>query len=227
DVLEHRHRAEEGEVLEGAADAERGDGVPGHPEERLRAEEDVAALALVQPRQAIEERRLAGAVRADQPDDLPGSDVERDAVERHDAAEAHANVPHAQQSARFRCLDPLLLERPTDCSCEACVLRNLPAVAKRACCCGTCSLETVPRIASECRTMQNDRQPWGEGFRATRFRASGLRRRTGSWPRRSRSASSPASCAPESRSAPRPSSSSSSASIAPPCARASAFWSSR
>src|SRR6185503_17623983 len=53
-----------------------------------------------------EEGGLAGAVRADQADDLSRRDVERDAVERHDPAEAHADLAHAQERL-CRLLQPI------------------------------------------------------------------------------------------------------------------------
>jgi hypothetical protein len=96
DVVEHRHAAEQGEVLEGAADAERRDPVARHLQQRARAEQDFAAVALVEARQAVEERGLAGAVRPDQPDDVARRDIEGDPVQRDDAAEADADLLHAQ-----------------------------------------------------------------------------------------------------------------------------------
>ncbi len=66
------------------------------PEQRHAVERDVAAIALVEPRDAVEERGLAGAVRADQADDAPGRDIEGDPVKGDDAAETHGNVLHAQ-----------------------------------------------------------------------------------------------------------------------------------
>jgi len=74
-----------------------------HGEERLPIEGDVAAVALVETRDAVEKRRLAGAVRADQADDASRCDVERYAVERNDAAETHSHVLHAQQRLPSLC----------------------------------------------------------------------------------------------------------------------------
>ncbi len=84
----HRHGAEQAEILEGAADAERGDAVARRLEQRAPLEADRAAVEAIEPGQAVEQRRLAGAVGPDQAEDLAGRDVERDAVERDDAAEA-------------------------------------------------------------------------------------------------------------------------------------------
>ena len=63
-------RAEQRQVLERAADAERGDAVRRRLEQRAALERDPALAERVEARQAVEQRRLAGAVRADQADDL-------------------------------------------------------------------------------------------------------------------------------------------------------------
>src|SRR5262249_29532024 len=89
DILEHAHGAEERQVLERAPDAEGGDPVSRHLEERPVLEQDAAALGAIEPREAVEERGLAGAVRTDEAANLALAYVERHAVERHDAAEAH------------------------------------------------------------------------------------------------------------------------------------------
>ena len=65
-------------------------------EEVAILERDGAGGWLVEPAQAVEKRGLARAIEADEPHDLPGLDVEGDVVERHDAAEAHAQVTHLQ-----------------------------------------------------------------------------------------------------------------------------------
>jgi hypothetical protein len=98
DVVEHAHPGEQGDVLEGPADAEGGDAMARHLQQRMAVERHRAAVALVQPRQAVEERGLAGAVGADQPGDLPGLDAEGDAVEGDDAAETDRHVRHLEQS---------------------------------------------------------------------------------------------------------------------------------
>ena len=65
-------RAEQRQVLEGAADAEVGDAVARHARAASApANAMLAAVALVEARQAVEQRGLAGAVRTDQADDLP------------------------------------------------------------------------------------------------------------------------------------------------------------
>ena len=60
--------------------------------EILLLEQDGAFLRLVEPAQAVEERGLAGAVGADEAADRAALDLERNAVERHDPAEADADL---------------------------------------------------------------------------------------------------------------------------------------
>src|SRR6185295_8549469 len=75
------------------------DAVARNPEQGTAVEKDIAAAALIQARQAIEERGLARAVGPDEADDAAGRHVEGDIVERDDAAKANADVLHAQQRA--------------------------------------------------------------------------------------------------------------------------------
>ena len=97
DVVEHAHVVEQRHVLERPADADFRNGVAGLAEDRASFKEDVAAVGDVEPREAIEERRLAGAVGADEADDLPRRNVKRYAVEGDNAAEAHRDVLNAQK----------------------------------------------------------------------------------------------------------------------------------
>ena len=96
-VLAHAHAAKERQVLERAADAERGDAVRRCLEKRAPLEGDPALAERVEARQAVEHRRLAGAVRADEADDVAAPHDERDAVERDDPAEAHRDVLDLEQ----------------------------------------------------------------------------------------------------------------------------------
>src|SRR5262249_54144465 len=64
-------------------------------------EQNAAALGAVEPRETIEERGLSRAVRADEAANLALTHVEGDAVERHDAAEAHREVAHPDKRARL------------------------------------------------------------------------------------------------------------------------------
>ena len=76
DVVEHLMRAEQREVLEGAADAERGDAVARHLRAAAGRRTRCAAVAVVEAGQAVEQGGLAGAVGADQAGDLARRDVE-------------------------------------------------------------------------------------------------------------------------------------------------------
>ena len=99
-VVEHGHRPEELDVLERARDAAPDDAVRRRVQQALAVEVELARVGLVEPRDHVEERRLAGAVRADQPDDLALLDVERDVVDRDDAAEAAGDVADGEQRHR-------------------------------------------------------------------------------------------------------------------------------
>ena len=96
-VVEHGLRAEQRQVLEGAADADLGDAMRRPVEQRAPLEQDVAAIGGVEPADAVEQRRLAGAVRPDEPEDLAGLDREGDAVERDNAAETQCDVADFEQ----------------------------------------------------------------------------------------------------------------------------------
>ena len=97
DVLPHRHGSEQRQVLKRAADAERGNAVRPRVDDWRAFEQDAAFVERIQPRQAIEQRRLARAIRADQPDDVAGLHRKRHAIECRDAAEAHRHAIDAQQ----------------------------------------------------------------------------------------------------------------------------------
>ena len=97
DVLDHRHRRKQLDVLEGARDAAPDDPVGGRAKERLAVEEHVARIRLVEPSDDVEGRRLPCAVRADQSDDAPLVDVQRDVLERDDPGEAKPDVSQREQ----------------------------------------------------------------------------------------------------------------------------------
>ncbi len=96
-VLEHRHRAEELDVLERPRDALAHDLERGLLEERRSVEQHVPGVRLVETRDDVERRRLAGAVRPDEARDVALLDVERDAVEGDDSAEAQGDVPYLEE----------------------------------------------------------------------------------------------------------------------------------
>src|SRR5262245_46609277 len=88
-VLQHGHPAEEALILEGARDADGGDGVRRQGCEVPAAviEGESAGGRPVNPRDHVEHGGLARAVRTDQPDDLPFLHAEVEAVERPEAPE--------------------------------------------------------------------------------------------------------------------------------------------
>src|SRR5262249_59005983 len=100
DVLEHGHALEQGQVLEGAPDAELGDAVARCPQQRMAREDDLARVRRVEAAQAVEQRRLAGAVRPDEPNDLALVHGEGDLVEGDDASESYGYVLDIQDWSR-------------------------------------------------------------------------------------------------------------------------------
>ena len=88
DVVEHRHAAEQRDVLEGAGDAEMGGMRRRHVRQPLAAEGDAAFLRHVDAVDDVEHRALAGAVRADDGADLVLEHIEGDVGQRLHAAEA-------------------------------------------------------------------------------------------------------------------------------------------
>ena len=96
-VIEHRLRRKQSEVLEGAADADLGDAVGRPPQHRAALEQDIAAVWRVEPADAVEQSRLASTVRSDEAQDLALLDRKGDAVERDNAAEPERDVPDFQQ----------------------------------------------------------------------------------------------------------------------------------
>ena len=97
DVLHHRERREQREVLEGPPDAQRGHAVGAEAEDRPAREQDRALVGCVELAHAVEERGLPRAVRTDEADDLTIADVEGDVIQRDDAAETHRDVTNGQQ----------------------------------------------------------------------------------------------------------------------------------
>ena len=97
-VLDGGHAREQADVLEGAADAERGDLVGAQPERRgVPAEGHGALLGHVDPGEDVEERRLAGPVGPDDRGDVPFLEREVDRVQGGQPAEALAHGPGLEQ----------------------------------------------------------------------------------------------------------------------------------
>ncbi len=106
EVLQDRGVLEELDVLEGARDAAPGDLVRRHARDVLVAEDEPARARIVDPRDEVEDGRLAGAVRTDDREDLALRDVEAHAVDGANAAEVdHEPVrgeePHRRRSERM------------------------------------------------------------------------------------------------------------------------------
>src|SRR5690606_14135966 len=96
-VLDGRHAIEQAHMLEGAHHAPPGDLVAGETVDGLATETDGTARRPVEAADAVEHRGLAGAVGADDGQDLAVADVERHAIDRLQAAKAHAEVADFQQ----------------------------------------------------------------------------------------------------------------------------------
>src|SRR5882672_1825365 len=122
DVVEHAHALEEGDVLEGARDAERRH--VGRPQARAvgAGEADTALGGLVEAADDVEQRGLAGAVGADDGQDLAALDLEAHLVQRHQRAEAHADgldleqrpaIVHGLATSRMRTSARMVPERPS------------------------------------------------------------------------------------------------------------------
>ncbi len=100
DVLGHRHRLDQHEVLVDHADAE-GDGVVGARDAaHLAVDQHVARVGRVEAVGDAHGGRLAGAVLADEGVDGARLDLEVDAVVRQDAAEALGDVAKLQHALR-------------------------------------------------------------------------------------------------------------------------------
>src|SRR5262249_4585542 len=84
-IVEDRHAAEQGEVLECAADAGIDDPVRRDFENAAALDQDIAAGRRVETTEAVEQRRLAGAGPPAQTEQLASSAIEPHALERHDA----------------------------------------------------------------------------------------------------------------------------------------------
>src|SRR4051812_15202997 len=97
---------EEGGRLERAPEALAGPSGGGERRDRLAEQLELPARGH-EAADRVHERRLAGAVGADEPDDLARSDRDRDAVDRGDAAEAHASVLDAERRGVERERGPL------------------------------------------------------------------------------------------------------------------------
>jgi len=97
DVVEHAHVVEQRQVLESAADAERGPCVRIEARDVAPSIEKLALGRTVAAGDAVDDRGLPGAVWADDRKQLALADRETDIGERAHAAEAQGNGAHFQQ----------------------------------------------------------------------------------------------------------------------------------
>ncbi len=97
DVVEHRHRPKEHDVLEGADDSDGGDAVCGLTQQVGSVEDDAPGIRVVEPRDDVERGRLARSVRADQPCDLALVGGERNGVQSDETAEPQRHVLDGKQ----------------------------------------------------------------------------------------------------------------------------------
>src|SRR5579871_5485322 len=86
DIVEYRHAAEQGEVLECAAYADIDDPVGRNLENAVAFKQDIAGAWRIEATEAVEQRRLARTIWPDQTEQLPRREIKRHAIERNDAA---------------------------------------------------------------------------------------------------------------------------------------------
>jgi len=106
EVVEHGHAPEQGDVLEGARDAELGEPARGQVGDVASLERDAAAVRMVEAADHVEDGRLAGAVGADDRQDLALLGLERHPRHGLHAAERLGRLAdleeRAHDSHRFR-----------------------------------------------------------------------------------------------------------------------------
>ena len=100
EVVEHRHPAEQGDVLEGARDSQPRPRRRTHADDVVAVEDDATLLRPVYAADAIEQAGLAGAVRSD--DGVQGAvgDRKADVGKSGDAAEAQQETRDVQEGGR-------------------------------------------------------------------------------------------------------------------------------
>jgi hypothetical protein len=89
-VVEHRQLLEQGRLLEGAHEAERGDAAGAQARDVPSLEQHPSRRGRVEAADDVEGGGLAGAVRTDQAADLAPLDREREIVDRAEAAKPPA-----------------------------------------------------------------------------------------------------------------------------------------
>src|SRR5215213_3525005 len=96
-VVQCRHAAEQGHVLEGPGDPLSSSKRWLHARSCLAAERDSSRLRVVESVDYVQHRRLAGTVWTDDGSDLSTPDIKRNIADCVDAAEAERDVLHREQ----------------------------------------------------------------------------------------------------------------------------------
>jgi hypothetical protein len=96
-ILEHRHRLEQGEILEGASNPERRDMIRSQRHERPIFEENLAPGWGIEPTETVKEGRFTRAVRANEANNVPLCHLKRDAIQSDDTPELDGQILDAQE----------------------------------------------------------------------------------------------------------------------------------
>ena len=107
DVVQHAHAPEEGQVLEGAGDAQGGDAVGPQVGDVPPLEEDAAPLGMVVAADGVDEGGLAGAVGADDGQDLAPVGLEAHPAQGVHPAERQVHILHFEQRRLCHLCPPL------------------------------------------------------------------------------------------------------------------------
>ena len=126
DVLAHRQRAEQFELLEGPPEAEPGATVRREPADVAFVEQDLPSLRFAHPGDHVEQSRLARPVRTDQPGDPSCRRRQGHTGERRNPTEANAHLPdfkrhenlHRPETTSVRRQPWLLVRAGLDLGCR-------------------------------------------------------------------------------------------------------------
>src|SRR5439155_24941476 len=100
-VVEHGHALEQGDVLEGAREAERRDAARREGRDVLALDDDPARVGVVEAADHVEHGRLAGAVGPDHREDLALLDIEAHLRHGLDAAERLRDLADLDERAHM------------------------------------------------------------------------------------------------------------------------------
>src|SRR2546427_1388371 len=106
DIVQHRHALEEGDVLEGARDAELRHFEGLELGSILAVEDDATALRMVEAADDVQKRGLSRPVGANDGDDLSSMNVEADVTQGLDGAEVDADPLDAEERLPARATRP-------------------------------------------------------------------------------------------------------------------------